>query len=200
MYNVKKLILGMILVSFHNVGFSNTIRLGQPNILGNGCLLGTVVAAVAADKSAITVIFSDFIAQAGMENRKGVEIKSCNMSLPIFAPLGYRLKFIGVDLRGYVSLEGDRAKAKLKTRYHIPGHLPFEHNREFSGDFNDDFIFRTQLTKEVWTICSGATHLSLRTELRVEANPFGGEALAAIDSIDTYGEPIKFNYKLEKCF
>lgn len=199
MNSMKQIIFTLGLISLCDVGFADNIRLGRPSIIGNGCSNGTFTASVAKDKSAITIIFNDYIAQAGEDVRKGLELKSCNITLPIFAPLGYRLKFVAVDLRGYVSLEGRNAKASIRTRFMIPGHLPLEYNREFNNNFDDDFLFRNVFTKDAWTVCSGATYLSFRTELKVRASPFTEHALATIDSIDAFGEPMKFDYLLEKC-
>lgn len=172
------------------------IRLSRPNVNGTGCRANTVVTGLSSDRSAVTIIFSNFISEVG--NGRLLDNKSCFIILPVQVPIGYSVSFVNVDFRGYVDLD-ERVSADFENRYIIAGHLPFTEKNTYSGPISEDIFHRSTLGQEVWSPCSASMHLNIRTTLKTRAMGRNSGAIG-LDSIDASGQAnMRFNFKLRPC-
>src|SRR5687768_7847017 len=76
------------------------IRLGTPSYGGPGCPAGSASVSLSPDEDAISILFDQFIVEAGGVTGKRVDRKSCNLSLPVHIPQGYSVAIIQTDYRG----------------------------------------------------------------------------------------------------
>src|SRR4051812_42448781 len=72
---------------------------------GSGCPAGTAAVAVSPDKSAFTVTYSNYLAQAGAGTRPTDFRKNCQLNLNVHIPGGFTYAVTEADYRGYAHLE-----------------------------------------------------------------------------------------------
>ena len=82
----------------------SVLQLGYPSHAGNGCPIGTASASLSPDGSSLTLLFDQYVAQAGGETRLLLDRKTCNISIPVVVPEGYSVSILTVDYRGFVSI------------------------------------------------------------------------------------------------
>ena len=83
---------------------SGEITINDINYNGSGCPIGTVAQNVSDDNKAFTVIFSDYIAEAG----DGISLrdgrKNCQLTLSLSVPQGWQYSIASFDYRGFAFL------------------------------------------------------------------------------------------------
>ncbi len=121
MLSLMKSILTMSLLSISISALAqDDIALGIPGYGGNGCPAGTASVTLSPDAKALSIIFDQFIAEAGPNIGKTLDRKSCNIAIPVHVPSGFSVSVIAVDYRGFVSLPRN-AMAKLQAEYFFAG-------------------------------------------------------------------------------
>jgi hypothetical protein len=135
---------------------------------GSGCH-GTSTVVVSPDRTAFTINYSTFIAQAG-NGVPSVEFrKNCVANLRVHVPPGYGYTIDQADYRGFAHIEPG-ASALQRASYYFQGSTVtrfFEH--VFRGPYDDDW----QITDVIqpWDLppppCGEQRNLNISTELRV---------------------------------
>ena len=162
----------------------NDVQLGTPGYGGNGCPANTASVVLSEDKKSLTLIFDQFIVEAGGMN-KTTERKSCNIAIPVHVPSGFSVSIVNVDYRGYVSLPG-QASARLTAEYFLAGSLGPRFDKTFIGKTDTDYTFKNDIgiQAQVWSPCGADTILRVNAAMLVRTNRFNDEALATVDSAD----------------
>lgn len=196
--NVFKKVALLLTLSTMQLAFAdlNDIQLGTPAYGGNGCPGGTASVTLSQDAKSLSIIFDQFIVEAGKANRT-MERKSCNVAIPVHIPQGFSVSIIDVDYRGYVSLPAG-AQARLTAEYFLAGSAGPRYDKLFIGQTDTDYNFSNVIGAQavVWSACGADTILRVNAAMLVRTNRYGDEATATVDTADfKAGMLYKFQWK-----
>lgn len=167
------------------------LNVGNAAHAGNGCPAGTMSVTFAPDNLSFSILFDNFVAEAGRAQKHDDMI--CAIVIPIEIPKGVQMEITRVDYRGFVGLPeasrgvirsvvnfrgrgGDRDR--LTLHYQFLG--PLMDNYELSTDTLDDDGPRDQTELSP---CGGSAQLRIRNELKLVSR--GGESASmTLDSVD----------------
>jgi hypothetical protein len=165
------------------------IRLGIPGNGGPGCPQGTVSATLSPDETALSILFDQFVVEAGGNAGRPMGYSSCNLSIPVHIPQGYSVSIIQVDYRGYNSLPRS-ASSVLSTNYFFnaaggSGGRGVTLSRQFRGPADAQYLTTDRIAAEavVWTPCGADANLRVNTSMRV-SSPRMEYAMSTVDSAD----------------
>ncbi len=171
--------------SFLNAFAQDRIELGFPAYGGNGCPSGTASATLSPDASSLSIIFDEFITEAGPAAGRTINRKSCNIAVPVHVPNGYSIAVIAVDYRGYVGLPRS-ASARLQAEYFFAGMTGPRFIQDFTGATDRDYTFSNELGVEslVWSPCGADVNLRVNASMMVRNTNRSLDAIATVDSAD----------------
>lgn len=179
--------LGALAMSF--AAFADNIRIGMPGYGGTGCPGGTVSATLSPDQRALTLIFDQYVVQAGRASGKRMDRKNCQVAIPIHVPQGYSFSIIDMDYRGFNSLPSG-AISQLNLEYFLafPG-APVsgpKYSKRWVGPLNEDYLVQNALglSAVVWSPCGGDLNLRTTTSMYAQTNASFEDAMATVDSVD----------------
>ncbi|KAJ2922369.1 hypothetical protein H1R20_g14721, partial [Candolleomyces eurysporus] len=171
-------------------------------VLGTGCPPGSTYYVLNADKTAVTVTFSEFFAEAG----PGIPIrnnrKACQLTFGVKVPPGFTFGVASVDYRGYYQLD-NKVTASQQSLYYFQGQLLQATSRsELVGPVDGkDYTYRDSfdLVSTVTSPCGVDTVLNINSDVRVNnAGNSRGSGYLATDSIDT-ALATTFNFQWQTC-
>ncbi len=173
--------LATALPSFAQVG----MRLGYPSTGGNGCPSGTVNATLSPDEKQLSILFDQFVAEAGPASGRTLDRKSCNIAIPISVPNGYSVSIVAVDYRGFVGLPSRRANARFTAEYFFANMPGPRLQRSFVGSQNTDYLIQNDLivTAQVWSACGAQTNMRINASIMLQ-NTDVQDSIATVDSAD----------------
>src|SRR5262249_20749439 len=110
---------------------------------------------------------------------------TCNVVIPVHVPQGFSVSVLTLDYRGFNDLPAG-ATSRFDVEYFFAGNHGPGMTRNFYGQLSDDFTIRNDLTAtaSVWSGCGEDVNLRVNTDLLVQTNSYGQDALASIDSAD----------------
>ncbi|MBL6988357.1 MAG: DUF4360 domain-containing protein [Bacteriovoracaceae bacterium] len=219
---------GLPRVRNHNSQMSNSIQVTAPNYSGTGCPDGSASVTLSPDKRSISMIFDEFIVEAGGEegdanaarrsSRNGRTVvvrntakrqrKDCVLNIPFQVPEGFRAKIVRIDYRGF-NMIPEGGKNIYTTRYtffdNATGRRISNSVTRFSnfvGPLDDDYTMTSELyTNEAWSGCGKNFNMNVRIAAISSTNRDLEETMATVDSVDTVREDSKLEYHMlwEKC-
>jgi hypothetical protein len=162
----------------------NDIALGEPGYGGNGCPAGSVSATLSPDAKSLSLLFDEYIVEAGGESGRSFDRKSCNIAIPVFVPQGLSISVITIDYRGYNNLPTG-ARSEFNVEYFFAGARGPSFRRTFNGVLDEDYMIRNELTAQavVWSDCGADVNLRTNSSIRVTTRN-NRQALATVDSQD----------------
>ncbi|KAH6905785.1 hypothetical protein BKA70DRAFT_458806 [Coprinopsis sp. MPI-PUGE-AT-0042] len=171
-------------------------------VLGTGCPPGTTYYVLNPEKTALTVSFSEYYAQAGPTIPIASNRKNCRLTVGVDVPAGFTFGVSSVDYRGYYQLDKD-VVASQNSIYYFQGILTQATARsELTGPVDgDDYTYRDlfDLTSTVQAPCGISTVLNIQSDLRVSnTKNTKGSGYIATDSIDT-ALNTTFNFQWQTC-
>ncbi len=197
---MKKSILSLVataLLSITPSMASEGISLGIPGYGGSGCPQGSASAILTNDGKALSILFDDFIVEAGGDTGKRVARKTCNIAIPVHVPQGFSISIIEVDYRGYNSLPRG-ARATFTAEYFFAGQRGPRFRKNYRGYTDDEFTISNRLGIQalVWSKCGADVNLRVNAGMMVRTNRYKEEALSMVDSADfTAGIVYKVQWK-----
>ena len=166
--------------------FAQGLELGYPSTGGNGCPQGTVSANLSPDNTQLSILFDQFIAEAGPGSGKTIDRKSCNISIPVTVPNGYAVSVVAVDYRGFVGLPSRSARARFSAEYFFANQRGPLLQRQFVGAQDTDYLIENDLlvTSLVWSACGASTNLRVNASIMLTNTDRRSDAIATVDSAD----------------
>jgi hypothetical protein len=177
----------------------NDIQLGEPGYGGTGCPAGTASTVLSPDKKALSIIFDEFLVEAGGETRKRLARKSCNIAIPVHVPQGLSVSVIDVDYRGYHMIPRG-GQAKFSAEYFFAGMRGPKFRKTFRGAMDDEYLISNTLAVvgQVWSPCGKDVNLRVNSSMTVRTNSRKHEALSTVDSAD-FNAGIVYKLQWKKC-
>jgi hypothetical protein len=162
----------------------NDIYLGEPGYGGTGCPAGSVSATLSPDAKSLSLLFDQYIVEAGGDTGKSFDRKSCNIAIPVHVPQGLAISIIAIDYRGYNNLP-QGATTDFNVEYFFAGTRGPTFRKTFRGVLDEDYLIRNELTARslVWSACGADVNLRTNSSIRVSTRN-NRQALATVDSED----------------
>lgn len=195
---LKKLSLLSIAALSINAFSQDTIQLGYPSTGGTGCPAGSAQASLSPDGSSLSIIFDQFVTEAGPSAGRTIDRKSCNIAIPVHVPGGYSISIIGVDYRGFVSLP-QGAQATMTAEYFFAGMMGPRFRQDFRGRMDQDYLFNNQIGVQaaVWSPCGADVNLRVNAAMMVRNTTYQ-DAMATVDSADV-NAGIIYQIQMRRC-
>ena len=195
---VTSALLALAISALQSVHAADGIELGNPAYGGNGCPAGTASVTLSQDAKSLSLIFDQFIVEAGGGNRI-LERKSCNVAIPVHIPQGFSVSVVSVDYRGYVSLP-QQATARMTAEYFLAGSVGPRFEKLFNGRTDSDYQFSNNIgiNAMVWSACGADTILRVNAAMLVRTNRQNDQATATVDSAD-FKTGILYQLQWKRC-
>lgn len=167
---------------------------------GSGCPAGTAAVAAADDRTAFTVTYSDYLAQAGQGSNPTDFRKNCQLNIRVSYPQGFTFGIAQADYRGFAHLQSG-ATSMEKGSYYFQGmSQTTTRTHNFTGPFSDNWQAsdRAQVSEIVYAPCGEVRHLNVNTELRVNAGSSKNASFMTMDSTDS-SVSTKYQFSWKRC-
>ncbi|MEP7239794.1 MAG: DUF4360 domain-containing protein [Devosia sp.] len=163
---------------------ADDIALGTPTYGGTGCTDGTASVSLADDAKSLTILFSDFVAEAGGSTNKSFDRKICNVAIPVHVPQGISVSVLAIDYRGYNNIPTG-ASTQFNVEYFFAGVRGPTFTKNFTGPIDDQYLVHNDLQANavVWSKCGADVILRTNPSIRVTTKQ-NKDALATVDSED----------------
>ena len=156
-------------------------------VLGSGCPAGTAAVAAAADNTAFTVTYSNYLAQVGVGAKPTDLRKNCQLSVQVSVPAGFTFAIAQADYRGFASL-ATGATGTQRANYYFQGTSPTASVvHSFSGPMSADWQTTDTTLAAAYAPCGELRNVNINTELRVAvgtSDPTTTTSFMAMDSTD----------------
>jgi hypothetical protein len=184
-------------VSAHNLGAVTIEKVGYA---GNGCPAGSASVVLANDKKSVSVLFDEYIAEAGGHGQRTFARKKCDIAFGLKVPNGLSVALINADYRGFTDLPR-RAKATFTRDYFFAGSRGPRLKKTWKGSRSDDFTVTDNMgiMSRVYSKCGADVILRSKTAATVRTRR-GQEALMSVDSADLTSRTVfRYNFSWKKC-
>lgn len=164
---------------------ADEIKLGYPGYGGNGCPAGSASVTLSPDQTQLSILFDQYIVEAGGSTGKAIDRKSCNIAIPVTVPQGWSISLFQVDYRGFNSLPVG-ARATMNAEYFFAGSRGLRYSTMFRGPQAEDYMITDSMLAEalVWSACGATTNLRVNSSMMVQTNGRREQALSTVDSAD----------------
>jgi hypothetical protein len=185
----------------------NGVKLKGPKLGGSGCPEGTVGVSITPDNKTMSIIFDNYIAQAGRSFDLKRDIKTCSVSVPLSVPAGFQFAVVKLDYRGY-HLVPEKGRTNYLTIYSFTdansGKQIGKRIRRkvaFQGPLDEEYILSSDVSSEpVWSRCGQAVNFRIDTRVVVASNGRGDDVMATIDSLDaSVGNSVQYHLVWQAC-
>lgn len=198
MKTFKHVVLTLALfVSF--TALADSIYLQQPGYGGNGCPAGSASVTLSPDAKSLSVIFDQFMVNAGGMTGKRIDRKSCDIAIPVHVPNGLAISIIKVDYRGFNSLPSG-ASSKFTSEYFFAGTTGPKFIKDFKGPLDRDYLLNNQLSlsSTIWSPCGKDVNLRVNSSMLVQTNSSYEDTFATVDSAD-FNAGILYHLQIKSC-
>lgn len=182
-----------------HAGDLNDVYLGKPGHAGSGCPSDTVSATLSPDKKSLSILFDDYLVEAGPSIGKKMARKNCQLAIPVHVPNGFSVSLMSVDYRGYLFLPR-RAQSVFTAEYFFAGIRGPRLQKRFRGGMDDDYMISEKLVilADSWSKCGEDVNLRIATSMRLRNTDRREDAMATVDSIDMKSG-ILYKLQYRKC-
>ncbi|MBF0316409.1 MAG: DUF4360 domain-containing protein [Oligoflexia bacterium] len=190
----------LALANFNAFADAPNIVLGDPGYGGTGCPAGSASVTLSPDRTSLSILFDQYVTQAGGINGASFDRKTCNIAIPVRVPQGYSISVFKVDYRGYVNIPRG-GEARFNVEYFFAGRRGPNQMKIFSGPFDQDYLLSSDIVAEavIWSGCGETVNLRVNSSMLVKSNPIFEDALATVDTIDVKAGII-YHIQWKTCF
>ncbi|KAK4154053.1 hypothetical protein C8A00DRAFT_33159 [Chaetomidium leptoderma] len=153
---------------------------------GSGCPAGTVSGQLSSDLTTLTLLYAEFVAQAGNNISPSNYRKNCQLNVKLKYPSGWQFSVFKADYRGYAQIPaGDTGTCKA-TYYFSGDSMQISSTMTIRGPYNDNYIKTDEFGVEstVWSPCGVEGLLNINSEIRLSPMDAVKPALLTVDSTD----------------
>lgn len=163
----------------------STIELGQPSYGGNGCPQESASVSISPDGTALSILFDQYIVEAGGTTGKTIDRKSCNVSIPVQIPQGYSISVFSVDYRGFNAIPSG-GRSQFNVEYFFAGQRGPRYTHNFRGPQSQDYTVSNGVVASalVWSACGARVNLRSNSSMLVQTNALRDQVLSTVDSAD----------------
>lgn len=168
----------------------------------SGCPQGSYAVINSPDGGSLSVLFDDFVVEAGGSTGVQSAAKTCMLEIPLGLPAGYSLGIYKVDYRGFAAL-GRGELAELRVDYNLgPRANGRRFRRKVKGLYEGDFVFTETLgagqMKRVG--CCETAKLNVSIILGLQSNDRIDESMVGLDSADGAAKGgVIYHFDYKKC-
>ena len=176
------------------------VTIDVATVNGSGCPAGTAAVAAADDRTAFTVTYSQYLAEAGQGSGPTEFRKNCQINIRVGYPQGFTFGIAQADYRGFVHLQAG-ATGTEKGNYYFQGMSQnASRTHTFTGPASDNWqaTDRAQVSEIVYAPCGEVRHLNINTELRVNAGSAKATSFMTMDSTDS-SVSTKYQFSWKRC-
>jgi hypothetical protein len=170
------------------------VQIKSISFAGTGCPAGTVAGQLSSDLTTLTLLFSQYTAQAGTGIKPTEYRKNCQLNIKIQYPQGWQFSVFKADYRGYAYIpKGDTGTCK--ATYYFSGQTSqISSTMTITGPYDDNYIKTDQfgLQSTVWSPCGLEGMLNINSEVRISPLDATLSALMTVDSTDLKFEQIHY--------
>lgn len=194
---MKKLFLSVFLFSL--TGLAEDLSLGIPEYNGTGCPTGTAAAALSPDQKSLSILFDQFVVNAGGRDTARIGRKNCNIAIPVHVPQGMSISIFQIDYRGFNSLPYG-AYSVFNVEYFFAGSRGPDYSKQWNGPVVSDYLLRNTLAANsvIWSPCGEDVILRANTRMTVNNSNQNEEAMSTVDSTDI-NTGLVFNIRWKDC-
>ncbi len=167
---------------------------------GNGCPSGSASVVISPDKTSVSFLFDEYIAEAGGQGQRTFDRKKCDIALGLKIPRGISVSLVDADYRGFHDLPRG-ATATFTRDYFFAGKTGPSLKKTWRGARSDDFKVTDNLAvmAKVWSKCGTDVILRSKSAATVKTKR-GHEALMMVDSIDLKSKTLfRYNFRYRAC-
>jgi len=176
------------------------VRIQNVGYAGNGCPAGSASVVISPDKQSVSVLFDEYIAEAGGPGQRTFDRKKCDVAFGLKIPSGLSVSLIDADYRGFTDLPRG-AQATFTRDYFFAGSQGPSLNSRWNGSRSNDFLIKDRLgvLANVWSPCGADVILRSKTAATVRTQR-GNDALMMVDSIDLRAKTVfRYNFQYRTC-
>jgi|SRR5437764_1818189 len=156
---------------------------------GSGCPANTAAVAVAANNTAFTVTYSNYLARVGPGSGATDFVKNCQLNLRVHVPQGFTYAIAEADYRGYAHLEPG-ATGQEQANYYFQG-MPqtatVKHPLQTPYDDDWQVTETTDVAALVYAPCGEERNFNVNTQLKVNAGTSDPQKTSFIAMYSTDG-------------
>ncbi|RKO90689.1 hypothetical protein BDK51DRAFT_25448 [Blyttiomyces helicus] len=156
---------------------------------GTGCPQGTVSQNFNDDRTGWTLIFDEFVANAGPGQPIFADRQNCQLSINVHLPAGWQYSVSTVDYRGFIQLDPNVIASQQST-YFFQGVLDSVSAKSQWVGPQDGYNYAVQdsftTTSTVLSPCGGSAVVGIDTQIFVDnSRNHQGQGQMTTDSIDS---------------
>jgi len=161
---------------------------------GSGCPSGTVASQLSTDKTTLTLIYDDFIAQSGKNIPPKDYRKNCQLNVKLRYPQGWQFSVFKADYRGHATLPHG-ATGTCKATYYFSGDSKqMSSTKTFKGPMDEDYLKTDTfgVSSTVWSPCGAEGMLNINSAIQLSPLDSEKRALLTSESTDLKFKQIQY--------
>ncbi|MDD9951821.1 MAG: DUF4360 domain-containing protein [Zetaproteobacteria bacterium] len=180
--------LGMLFchLSLQAADHPDYVRIRKIAYGGSGCPHGSVGESISQDMQAFTLLFDEFVAEAGPGVSRRENRKNCQISVDLDFPPGWSFSIATFDYRGYASLDRRVIGTQVSSYYFQGNPHTGRLSSKLYGPYDDDYHFHDEMEFDevIWSPCGASRALNINSEVRVRSRNRRATGVMTLDSID----------------
>jgi hypothetical protein len=165
-----------------NLPSAHEVTIDNITFAGSGCPAGSVASQFSDDRTTLTLLYGQMIAQAGKGVPPAAYRKNCQLNFKLHFPQGWQFSIFTVDYRGYAKLP-KKDTGTVKATYYFSGQAQqITSKMTIDGPFDDNYLKedRFGVKSTVWSPCGAEGLLNINSEVSIAAEDENKIALLTV--------------------